>query len=186
METPAPPWHLTGFAVALPEFGFRVRLLVNYHSSPVGPYLENAVLRLIWRGPTVTHMGVTSEATCKAGRELWGFPKTLETIGCFASPEGLDFWEGDPSAGGQTWHIARAREQVGFDAPYVAGRTWPLRLRFHTVQRRPGESEWIRVPGSVTGRYRWGRSGPWPALVITEFELTMEAGVPFRGKSAGP
>ena len=166
MEPPAPPWRLTGHAVALPEFGFRVRLLVNYWASPVGPYLENAVLKLTWRGLTITHMGVTNEATRVAGRELWGFPKTLEFLGCAASPDGVDFWEGEPGAGGQTWHIVSQ------------GRTHPVRLRFHTVQRREGESTWVRVPGRVAGRFRLGRSGLRPAVVVTEFELVMEPGLP--------
>jgi len=57
-------------------------MLVNYTASPVGPYRELLHVSGFFRSsagvrPSVTRILVDSEASLRAGRDLWGFPKEL-------------------------------------------------------------------------------------------------------------
>jgi len=153
---PPAPWVLRGEAVALLASPLVVRLLVRYDSSPVGPYLEHALTALTPRGPHVFQMSVNLEASRRGGREIWGFPKTLESLA----------WQGGKGA------LSFRRERQTFRVR-ASGPTFPLALPFWTAQQK-GE-DWVRVPGFIRARGRLGFRGCQLALVLTAFEMKIEA-----------
>src|SRR5687767_13821084 len=78
------PWTLTGEALVMLRDVKTVLALVNYHTSPVGPYRELAEASLMRRskyfGPSVSRMWVDSADSMREGRAIWGFPKTLHPM----------------------------------------------------------------------------------------------------------
>lgn len=153
---PDAPWILHGEAALLLASPFCARLLVNYRDSPVGPYREHALARLTSRGPHVFQMSVDLKASMLGGRQIWGFPKTLETLS----------WEkrGD--------HLEFQRETLKFRLRAV-GPSFPLALRFWTVQNLNGQS--VRVPGQIRARARLAFRGRQIALVVEDFRMKFEA-----------
>ncbi len=138
---------------------FHARLLVNYHHSPVGPYLEHALSSLTWRGPHVFQMSVDLEASRIGGREIWGFPKTLEDLG----------WKRRGS------HLEFRRESQIFRLRIV-GPSFPLALAFWTVQNLRGQK--VRVPGRIKAKARIGLRGRQIAVFIESFAMEFEAPIP--------
>jgi hypothetical protein len=57
---------------------------VDYEDTDLGAYHELGVIYLVrgprGRGVHIRHLPVDQEFTLAAGREIWGYPKTLETI----------------------------------------------------------------------------------------------------------
>lgn len=114
-----PPWQLTGSAYALfyrfsdayvydrvalpPELsgmfvgGLGVLALVDYATSPVGPYRE-----LVFspgqfaygrrKRHTITHIYVSSQASVDSGRANWGLPKLLADFTIARSGSDVDHW----------------------------------------------------------------------------------------------
>lgn len=153
---PGAPWVLQGEAVAFLASPVSLRLLVRYSYSPVGPYLEHALATLSPRGPHVFQMSVDLDASRRGGRAIWGFPKTLESLG----------WK---SIGNR---ILFRRESQTFRVRAL-GPSFPLALPFWSAQQK--ENEWVRVPGKIKGRARLAFRGPQLALVLSAFEMTIEA-----------
>lgn len=155
VSIPGAPWQLQGEAVAFLASPFSVRLLVRYASSPVGPYLEHALATLVRRGPHVFQMSVDLEDSMIGGREIWGFPKTLESLG----------W----SEGGN--RIVFRRESQIFRVR-AFGPSFSLVTPFWTAQQK-GE-QWLRVPGKIGGRARLAFRGRQLALVLSSFWMEIE------------
>jgi len=153
---PDAPWILRGQAVAFLASWRAVRLLVRYEESPVGFYLEHALSTLTRRGPHVFQMSVNLEASRRGGREIWGFPKTLESLDWKTRGNRLVFRREN-----QTFHVR------------TLGPTFPLALPFWTAQQKG--KEWVRVPGSVRAWARLGFRGRQLALVLTSFEMKIDA-----------
>jgi len=153
---PDAPWILRGEAVTFLASWRAVRLLVRYDSSPVGTYLEHALSTLTRKGPHVFQMSVDLEASRRGGREIWGFPKTLETLDWKVDGERIAFRREN-----QTFHVR------------MLGPTFPLALPFWTAQQKG--AEWMRVPGNIRARARLGFRGRQWALVLTAFEMRIEA-----------
>lgn len=113
-----PPWQLTGSAYALfyrfsdayiydrvslpPELsgmfvgGLGVIALVDYATSPVGPYRELlfAPGQFAYgrkKRHTVTHIYVSTQASVDSGRANWGLPKQLADF-TVESRDGVDRW----------------------------------------------------------------------------------------------
>lgn len=152
---PDAPWVLQGEAVAFLASPTSIRLLVRYSYSPVGPYVEHALATLSWRGPHVFQMSVNLDASKRGGREIWGFPKTLESLD----------WK---SMGNR---IVFRREAQTFRVR-AFGPSFPLALPFWSAQQKG--KEWVRVPGKIKGRARLGFRGPQLALVLHAFEMRIE------------
>ena len=152
---PPAPWTLTGQAVALLSSPISARLLVNYQTSPVGPYLEHALTTVTLRGPHVFQMSVTLAASMRGGREIWGFPKTLESLS----------WRQNGA------RVVFARETQVFRARAV-GPQFPLALPFWTVQNLSGTD--VRVPGRIRARAQLALCGRQLALFLPRFEMTIE------------
>ena len=152
---PPAPWTLTGQAVAFLASPLTARLLVNYQTSPVGPYLEHALACPTLRGPHVFQMSVSLAASKRGGREIWGFPKTLEHLEWRQSGERLLF----------------RRENQMFRLRIV-GPQFPLALPFWTVQILNARK--VRVPGRIQARARLAWRGRQLALFLSEFEMTIE------------
>ncbi|GGK12922.1 hypothetical protein GCM10008955_02820 [Deinococcus malanensis] len=80
-----PPWRLTGrglFALYAKSSAGRAGalVLVQYASSPVGPYDELMWLDLParpWGNPVIRRIVVSQEASMTWGRRNWAIPKTL-------------------------------------------------------------------------------------------------------------
>jgi hypothetical protein len=153
---PAPPapWHLAGEALLAPGW-LCATALVHYTASPVGPYNEYAKIR--WPGgPSVVKMLVNSQASVRAGRELWGFPKEYAEI---------------------TWERTGNSICCHFSGHTVAATRWraggPLNRRIWVKQTLGGKK--VRVPCRVRGRWRlaWCK-GKGPAVAL-EFTLIVEA-----------
>ncbi len=152
---PDAPWQLQGEAVAFLASPTSLRLLVRYDNSPVGPYLEHALATLTWRGPHVFQMSVDLEDSMIGGREIWGFPKTLESLDWTEDENRVIF-----RREGQTFRVR------------AFGPSFSLALSFWTVQQK-GE-DWVRVPGVIGGRARLGFRGRQLALVLRSFWMEIE------------
>ncbi len=156
---PGAPWVLHGEAALFLASPFRARLLVNYRDSPVGPYLEHALCEVTRRGPHVFQMSVDLEASKTGGREIWGFPKTLENLGWKRRGAGLEF----------------RRESQKFRLRIV-GPSFPLALAFFTIQNLRGAD--VRVPGNIRARARIGFRGRQIAVFVEDFEMKFNGPVP--------
>lgn len=156
---PDAPWILHGEAALLLAAPFRARLLVNYRDSPVGPYREHALCELTRRGPHVFQMSVDLEASQIGGREIWGFPKTLENLSWN--------WRGD--------HLEFRRENQKFRVRTI-GPSFPIALAFFTVQNRRGIA--VRVPGHIQARAKIGFRGRQIALFVADFEMKFDGPIP--------
>ena len=61
-------------------------VLVDYRDNDLGSYLEIGTLFFVRPagggedGAFITHLPVSETFTCAAGNQIWGFPKTVETI----------------------------------------------------------------------------------------------------------
>ena len=159
LSVPDAPWQLRGEAMAFMASPFHLRLLVNYHESPVGPYLEHALGTLTARGPHIFQMSVDLEASKIGGREIWGFPKELEA---------LNWQKKGP-------HLKFERESQRFRLR-ISKPAFPLALSFWTIQNLNGED--VRVPGRIkaTGQFAW--CGRQLALYLANFEMIFEAPQP--------
>lgn len=157
-SVPPPPWILRGEAVAFLAPHRRLRLLVNYHQSPVGPYLEHALVEMTWRGPSVVQMSVDLGASQRGGREIWGFPKVLESLDWSRRGRTIQFLRG-----GSAFRIRKTCFR------------FPLALPFWTIQYHNGEV--VKVPAWLKGRARLGFRGHQLALILDEFEMTFQGPV---------
>ncbi len=151
-----PPWHLRGEAVALLASPVSVCLLVNYTSSPVGPYLEHALATLTLRGPHVFQMSVNLEKSMLGGRAIWGFPKTMEALAWQKKRDRLTFRRLDK--------VLRVR---------AFGPKFPLALPFWAAQQKEGA--WVRVPGFIRARVRLAFRGVQLALWFDSFSMEIKA-----------
>ena len=129
---------------------FCARLLVDYRDSPVGPYREHALVSLTWRGPHVFQMSVDLEASRIGGREIWGFPKTLENLAWKRRGKRLEF--------------RRESQKIYLRA---VGPSFPLALAFWTVQSLNGRD--VRVPGQIKARGRLAFRGRQIAVLVEDF-----------------
>ena len=152
---PPAPWTLTGQAVAFLAAPMTLRLLVNYASSPVGPYLEHALSIPTWRGPRVVQMSVDSVASMRGGREIWGYPKTLEILG----------WQREAN------HLIFRRKNQTFRLR-LCGPTFPIALPFWTIQTLDGAD--VRVPAHLKARARLAFRGRQAAIFLNAFEMKFE------------
>lgn len=152
---PPAPWHLTGQAISFLASPLKLRLLVNYASSPVGPYLEHAISVPTWLGPRVVQMSVDSEASKNGGREIWGYPKTLEQLS----------WERDGN------RLVFRRENQIFRLR-IWGPSFPIAAPFWTAQTLNGAD--VRVPASLKARARLASRGRQLAIFLEEFAMTFE------------
>lgn len=152
---PPAPWHLTGQAVAFLAAPLTLRLLVNYQSSPVGPYLEHALSVPTWRGPRVVQMSVNSPASKIGGREIWGYPKTLESLS----------WRRDGN------RLIFRRENQTFRLR-ICGPSFPIALPFWTIQTLDGAD--VRVPAHMKARVKLAFRGRQIALLVEEFAMVFE------------
>lgn len=152
---PPAPWTLTGQAVAFLAGPLRARLLVNYASSPVGPYLEHALSVPTLRGPRVVQMSVDLEASRVGGRKIWGYPKTLEILSWQREGDRLVFRRED--------QIFRLR---------IWGPSFPIAFPFWTVQTLDGAD--VRVPANIKARARLASRGRQIALFVEDFEMRFE------------
>lgn len=159
-DIPNAPWKLRGEAVALLASPFVARLLVKYEQSPVGAYDEHALATLTARGPHVFQMSVNLEASRRGGREIWGFPKTLEFLNWKRSGQRIEFEREE--------QIFRVR---------AFGPQWNFALPFWTAQQKDGA--WLRVPGHIKARAQLGFRGRQLALVLRSFEMRIEPPQPF-------
>ena len=131
-------------------------MLVNYQSSPVGPYDEWARCIMTWRGPRVMEMLVTSADSMRAGRENWGFPKQVAHLK----------WQ---RRGGQVeFHSAHEIYRLR-----VCGPRLPLRVKFFCVQTLDGED--VRVPFELEGAAQLAWRGRQIAVVIEDFAMKVSA-----------
>ena len=152
---PPAPWRLTGQAAAFLAAPSMLRLLVNYASSPVGPYLEHALAIPTWRGPRVVQMSVNSQLSKIGGRAIWGYPKTLENLS----------WtrEGDRLIFRRENQIFRLR---------ICGPSFPIAAPFWTIQTLNGAD--VRVPARIEARARLAFRGKQIALFVEKFAMTFE------------
>lgn len=153
-DIPPAPWYLTGAALLLPSSRGALAL-VHYEDSPVGPYDELAIAVPTWRGPRVVTMLVTSDASRRGGRAIWGYPKELSRLDWTRHDRHVIF-----SHGRRTWRVR------------VCGPALPLRLRAWTIQTRDGQR--VRVPWAVSGRLRLAWQGRRPALLLEPMHLRVE------------
>ena len=149
------PWILTGQAVAFLAGPTTLRLLVNYASSPVGPYLEHALSVATWRGPRVVQMSVNSEASKLGGRAIWGYPKSLEQLS----------WRRDGD------RLVFRRESQTFRLR-IRGASFPVAAPFWTIQTLNGAD--VRVPASIKARARLAWHGRQLAIFLEQFEMKFE------------
>ena len=150
---PPAPWHLTGQAVAFLASPLQMRLLVNYTSSPVGPYLEHALSVPTRLGPRVVQMSVNLEASKIGGREIWGYPKTLEHLS----------WQRDGN------RLVFRRENQTFRLR-ICGPSFPVAAPFWTIQTLNGAN--VRVPAHLEATARLAFRGRQIALFLEEFSMT--------------
>ena len=147
-----PLWVLSGSGVLLLRGVSSALALVHYENSPVGAYDEFAVIELSLRGPSVTEMLVTSEASRQAGRELWGFPKELAKISWRQNPQRIVF---------QKKGECFCFRSVGF--------SFPLKVKAWTNQILDGQN--VRVPCTIQSRARLAFRGKQIALLLENFEM---------------
>ena len=152
---PPAPWHLTGQAAAFLAAPTTLRLLVNYASSPVGPYLEHALSVPTHLGPRVIQMSVNSELSKIGGRAIWGYPKTLEVLSWWRNGERLIF----------------RRENQEFRLR-LCGPSFPIAAPFWTVQTLNGAD--VRVPAKLQATARLAFRGRQMAIFLEEFAMTFE------------
>ena len=171
-STASPADSLPDGIHALP--GPSLLVATRYTSSPVGPYLEVAVLVPARIGPRpgmhVYTMVVDSSASQEGGRRNWGFPKEMGTLG----------WD---TTGGR---VSLRWEEGGLEIEgRPRGPAVPLAVPIHCLQRR-GDGP-VRVPGWLRGRARGSRvavhapagdslealAGQRRGLVVTNLQLTM-------------
>jgi len=159
VNIPPAPWHLTGEAIGFIASPLSFRLLVNYHSSPVGPYLEHALVKLKYEkgvlAPHVFQMSVNLEASKIGGRTIWGFPKTLEELSWREESNRIE--------------VIREGEQFNIRG---FGPKLPVRLSFVTLQELNGE--WLKVPGQISAKCQGAFRGKQFALIISEFSLVID------------
>lgn len=68
--------------------------LVDYRDNDLGAYLEVGFMFFVrpagggGDGTFITHLPVDGEFTCAAGRQIWGFPKTVERIDARTTADG--------------------------------------------------------------------------------------------------
>lgn len=155
MHAPPPPWHLTGQAAVFLHSWREVQLLVSYDTSPVGPYEEYVIVTVTRRGPSVTVMEVTSEASRRGGRANWGFPKVVAPL------------ESD-------WRRGRWRFQRRGRNTHIRpiGPSIPFRLKAFTIQTL--EDSLVRVPTRSAGKFRLAFRGRQIGLYLTTFHLTVD------------
>ena len=178
---PPAPWHLTGQAVAFLAAPFKLRLLVNYATSPVGPYLEHALAVPTWRGPRVGQMSVDSNASVIGGREIWGYPKTLEMMQwqqtgarfrfrCMRRMGETSIWfkhsEGVQSVSFRSRHMPQIFRWRTF------GPTIPIALPFWTVQTLDGAD--VRVPAKIRARVQLAFRGRQLAIFVESFTMIFD------------
>jgi hypothetical protein len=149
-------WTLRGAGVLLLCDTPRALALVHYESSPVGAYDEFAVIKFALRGPSITEMAVTSPASQKAGRALWGFPKTLGNLS----------W----SRKGRRLVFQSEREIFRFR---ITKFSFPVQARAWTNQNLNGQE--VRVPIAISGHARIAFRGKQWALFLEGFELQVFA-----------
>lgn len=154
MHVPPPPWHLTGRAAVFLHSWREVQLLVSYDTSPVGPYEEYAIVTVTRRGPSVTVMEVTSEASRLGGRVNWGFPKVVGSL--------QSGWRQ-----GSWWF----RHQEKNCRVRPIGPPMPFRLSAFTVQELSGTP--VRVPTRATGSARLAFRGRQLGIFIWRFSVTV-------------
>ena len=157
---PPAPWHLRGVALCLPDVsrGVAALCLVRYDESPVGPYRELARARLTKRGPHVYEMPVTLERSCIGGRQIWGYPKSLDDMTWTDGHAGrMEF-----RRGAKVWRAC------------AFGPRFPVALRAFTAQNLNGQN--VRVPFATRGRARLAWCGRRLGAIV-EFELTVDAPV---------
>ena len=152
---PPAPWHLTGQAVAFLAAPSMLRLLVNYASSPVGPYLEHALAIPTWRGPRVVQMSVDSELSKIGGRAIWGYPKTLENLS----------WTRENK------HLIFRRQNQTFRLR-ICGPSVPIVAPFWTIQTLDGAA--VRVPARIEARARVAFRRRQIALFVERFAMIFE------------
>ena len=152
---PPAPWHLNGQAVAFLASPLKLRLLVNYALSPVGPYLEHALSVPTILGPRVIQMSVNSELSKIGGRAIWGYPKTLEVLSWWRNGERLIF----------------RRENQEFRLR-LCGPSFPIAAPFWTVQTLNGAD--VRVPAKLQATARLAFRGRQMAIFLEEFAMTFE------------
>lgn len=114
----------------------------RFEASPVGPYLELAVVEPVRSGlrlgRCVTTMVVDSPASRVGGRLNWGFPKELGTL-AWSCP-----------TGGQL--VLRWDERDVEVSTLPRGPRFPVVIPIRTCQRRGDDV--VTVPGRLRG---WGR-----------------------------
>ena len=147
-----PLWTLNGSGVLLLRDVKSAIACVHYTDSPVGAYDEFAVIEISWRGPSVTEMLVTNEASRKAGRELWGFPKELENLNWQQNATRIVF--------------QKERETFRWRAFKFS---FPVRAKIWTSQILNGQN--VRVPGAIEGRARIAFRGKQIALLLENFQM---------------
>lgn len=152
---PPAPWHLSGQAVAFLAAPLALRLLVNYRASPVGPYLEHAFSIPTYLGPRVIQMSVDSELSKFGGREIWGYPKTLEQLS----------WQRDGD------RLIFRRENQTFRLR-IWGPKFPIALPFWTVQTLNGAD--VRVPANLKASARLAFRGRQMAIFLENFAMTFD------------
>ena len=160
----AAPWTLTGQALVMLRDAKTVLALVNYHTSPVGPYRELAEATLMRRskyfGPSVVKMWVSSVGSMALGRANWGFPKVQREMDWTSHNQRIEFHAVDGDK--VLWWRAR-----------TFGPQFPLALRGFCVQEWEGRA--VKVPVSFRGRARLALRGKQLALAVEEFGMKVEA-----------
>jgi hypothetical protein len=159
MNIPPAPWHLSGEAICFMASPLSFRLLVNYHSSPVGPYHEHALVKFKYANgalaPHVYQMSVDLETSKIGGRTIWGFPKTLEKLLWKKNQERIEF--------------RRGRQQFNISG---FGPKIPMSLTFATLQQLDGK--WVKVPGKINGNCQGALRGKQFAIIVTDFSLVID------------
>ena len=145
-------WTLRGKGVLLLRGAKSATACIQYADSPVGAYEEFAIIELSLRGPSVVEMPVTSEASRRAGRALWGFPKELGSLAWRQNGARIEF--------------QKEREIFRFRALKFS---FPVRAKAWTNQFLNGQN--VRVPVSIQGRARLAFRGKQCALFLESFEM---------------
>lgn len=127
---------------------------MNYLSSPVGPYLESALVGFGPGGPTVVEMTVTAAQSREAGREFWGFPKELADLAWNQNRRHVEFREAD-----RHWRF------------WLQGPSLPFRVTGWTKQRRAGQT--VVVPVRAAGRVALAFNGRRWALWLDPLRLSV-------------
>lgn len=116
----------------------------RYATSPLGPYLELAVLEPVRVGLHVgtcaTMMVVDSAESRDAGRIRWGFPKELGSL----------HWSSEDDAVSLEWE---ERAMVVRSQP--CGPAFPALVPFRSLQSRADEP--VRIDGVLRGPARFSR-----------------------------